>query len=495
MPPRRGIRRLSWHQDKTPEGSESSYGQEILPTVDPAALAQLPSQQQEAFRDMQENNKLRVLARWKREGRAIPPDSEAPSNDSTAQLVRPSSAPQLPELQMDVSTTMFAGAVDESSRFGRTKPGSQSAQEMVVEVGTKEVALAGHRQLGFTPSLLSIRTRSSQPELYADETPEQRCLRKLRRDEMALQKIDDDRNREWARFRGLGGVPPGLAVAGHSPTAADRIHARTIARNHAVVQATGRQPNANVVVDTLGIAREVDGEERAYRAANGAPDLRGPMFVRPGTPIASPAKLPVPAASNGTRSLHNEKASPLNDSGLSQGNVQTDGEGEKEDLPNEVQQQMSNVHVGPMKRVGKKIEASKNWIKNVLKSKTERKKKARIPGRPASRAHLYDEAQTGTATRISMTTIKAPRPSQPPLYLQRPPPILQQLSQPLCPPPPPPPPSPPPTLQKPSEPLYLQRPPPTLQPPNQLVDNQSAAVSREGHGKRRTTRAMMENYD
>ncbi len=240
MAPPHKARRLTWNQNRAADSSDSGYGQEILPTIDPNALAQLPSHEQEAFKEMRMKDRLRVIARWKREG-----ITSSPTNDSRAQLIRTSSAPQLPELQMDVTTATFTGTIDNGNPADPAAPASPAMQEIREQGEIHGAVPKGHHRLGFMPSFISIRSKSSQPELYMEETPEKRCLRKLRRDQVALRNIDNEQDREWCRFRGVGAVPPGLSLSAHSPTTADRINARTITRNHAVVQATGQKPNAH----------------------------------------------------------------------------------------------------------------------------------------------------------------------------------------------------------------------------------------------------------
>lgn len=247
MAPSQQARRLTWNQNQTPDSSESGYGQEILPTIDMNALAQLPPTEQEAFKQMRMKDRRRVLARWEKEGRPSPRSGNSPTNDSTAQLMRTSSAPQLPELQMDVSTSTFTGAdysIDVDATANVRMPVIQARQEIIEQGATDDALLETHGPLGFTPSLLSVRSKQSQTELYMDETPEKRCLRKLHRDQLALENIVNEQDREWCRFRGVGAVPPGLGLSAHSPSPADRVIARTITRNHAVVQETGHQPDA-----------------------------------------------------------------------------------------------------------------------------------------------------------------------------------------------------------------------------------------------------------
>ncbi|KAL8775517.1 MAG: hypothetical protein Q9209_000013 [Squamulea sp. 1 TL-2023] len=506
----------------TSESSED-YGEEILPTIDMDALAQLPSHEREAFKEMRVKDRLRVLARWKREGHPMPQISTSPTDDTTAKLIRTSSAPQLPELQMDASIGTFAGAVepmDAKMPASTEVPTNPARQKLMEQADFNRTAVKGKLDLGFTPSLLSIRSKSSQPELYMNETPEIRCLRKLQRDQVALQNIANEQDREWCRFRGVGAVPPGLGLSAHSPTAADRVNARTITRKNAVTQATGQQLNAYgtsdtllptdlstltyAISDTLGIAQDIDDEERTLRAANGSPDLRSSLFVRAITPVAAPARSPRPAGRKRLRPLHIGRIPSPDGAGSVSDKVQAGLKDTESDTPKELLEHVDNVQISSVTRVGKKIEASRNWIKNVFKSKTERKRKGRTPGRPLSRAHLHDEAQVGTATRVSMLPVKAPQPSQSST-------LVEQLPPNRRPPSPPYPERPLPSLQPPTGPSHLQRPPPSLQPSNQsspsrrsspnsqnagpVVDARTRPAERGRSSTRRTTRAMMEGYD
>ncbi|KAL8647976.1 MAG: hypothetical protein Q9226_006207 [Calogaya cf. arnoldii] len=504
MAPSHKARRLRWNQNQTPESSESGYGQEILPTIDPTALAQLPPHEQEAFKEMRKKDRLSVLARWKREGRPSPRTGNSPTNDSTSKLTRTSSAPQLPELQMDVPTSTFAGAVcstDVDGSANARMPAIQTRQEMMEQADTDEDLPKPHRELGFTPSLLSLRSKRSQAELYVGETPEKRCLRKLQRDQLALENIANEQDREWCRFRGVGAVPPGLSLSAHSPSTADRVIARTITRNHAVVQETGHQPDA---YDTLGIEQDADEEERMRRATNGSPDLRGPLFVRAraaSAPQAKPSKL----VSKKTRPLHVARSPQPSEDRRGRNGTRKGDEDKRNGTPTELGEHTDSIHIGPMKVVGRKIEASKNWIKNVFRSKTERKKKARTPGRPASRAYLHDEAQVGVAKRVSLMPFKAPQPRLPSFSLEWPPdrrppspphserscPGLQSASAHVNGQPPPP------SFQATDQLLRPQRSPPRLQDRRQVDSNGQPKATDRGRSTstRRTTRAMMEGYD
>ena len=524
MAPSHKTRRSTWNQNQTPESSESGYGQEILPTIDPDALAQLPPHEQEAFKEMRIKDTLRVLARWRREGRLNPRTSNSPTDDSTVQLIRTSSAPQLPELEMDVPKSAFisapnSGIVDTSAHAAT--PAIHTGQKIREQAYADDTLPAPHRDLGFRPSLLSLRSKRSQAELHMDETPEKRCLRKLHRDRQALKNIDNEQDREWCRFRGVGAVPPGLSLSAHSPSTSDRVIARTITRNHAVVQETGQQPDAYrrlirlagapskglmlYFPDTLGIAQDVDEEERALRAANGSPDLRGPLFVRARTKSVTQAKPNKLVSRKSTRPLHIGREHPPSTNGVGPDEVGNGAEDTKPGHHGELQEQMDGFHIGPVKLVGQKIAASKAWIRNVLKGKTERKKKARTPGRPASRVHPHDEAHLGVAKRVSVMPVKAPQPSRPSFFVERGPPDRRPPNPPISEQPRPSlqtasadasPQPPPEDLQSVIQPSRPQRSLPRLQGRREVDQNgQPRANGRGRSSTRRTTRAMMEGYD
>ncbi|KAL8879136.1 MAG: hypothetical protein Q9198_003196 [Flavoplaca austrocitrina] len=524
MAPSHKTRQSTWNQNQTPESSESGYGQEILPTIDPDALAQLPLHEQEAFKEMRIKDTLRVLARWRREGRLNSRTSNPPKDDSTVQLIRTSSAPQLPELEMDVPKSAFvsapsSGITDTSANAAM--PAIQTGHKIREQACADDTLPAPHRDLGFTPSLLSLRSKRSQADLHVDETPEKRCLRKLHRDRQALENIDNEQDREWCRFRGVGAVPHGLSLSAHSPSTSDRVIARTITRNHAVVQETGQQPDAYrrlsrlagasskrlmlYFPDTLGIAQDVDEEERALRAANGSPDLRGPLFVRARTKSVTRAKPHKLTSRKSTRPLHVGQESPRSTNGVGPDEVRNGVGDRKPGNPDELHEQMDSMHIDPVKLVGKKIAASKAWIRNVFKGKTERKKKARTPGRPASMVHLHDKAHLGVAKRVSVMPVKAPQPNRPSFFVERAPPDRRPPNPPISEQPRPSlqtasadasPQPPPEDLKSVIQPSRLQRSPPRLQGRCEVDQSgQPRANGRGGSSTRRTTRAMMEGYD
>ncbi|KAL8799868.1 MAG: hypothetical protein Q9182_005575 [Xanthomendoza sp. 2 TL-2023] len=385
----RGARRFSLHLNRAVDNSDSGYGEGILPTIDPKILARLWPQQYEAFTEMGLKDRMDMISRWRKDGFVSAQTDGLPPNESAVHLLRSSSAPQLPELQMDVPTAIFTDADGDSSSLDAAPPAGLGAQETMEEV---DASAAGsiHHHLRFTPSQVSMQSGSSQPEPYADETPEKRCLRKLHRDQMALDNLQNERDREWARFRGIGKPPPGNGLFRNSPTAEDKIHARIVTKNNAVVQATGRRPDAE---ETLDIVRGIDDEERALYKSKGTPDLYGPMFVRSGASIIAPAMSFLPATHEKQHTQRKGLGRPTDAAGFTQGSMYGRDDDCGSVLPNNLPERFDSVCISPMKRMSKKIEATKQWIRKACKSKTERKKKARTTGRPLSRANLYDEAQ------------------------------------------------------------------------------------------------------
>lgn len=224
--------------------------------------------------------------------------------------------------------------------------------------------------------------------------------------------------------------------------------------------------------------------------------------MRTRTASVTQAKPPKLVSKKKTRQLQFGRSLQPGEDGLGPSGARTGDEHRNHGVPNELHEHMDSIHIGPVKLVGKKIEASKNWIKNVFKGKTERKKKARTPGRPASRAHLHDEAQVGVAKRVSVMPVKAPQPRQPSFFVERAPPTRRPPSPSHSEPSlqsagvganPQPPPS---SFQAITQPSRPQRSPPRLQGPRQVDrSGHSRANDRGRSSARRTTRAMMEGYD
>lgn len=258
-------------------------------------------------------------------------------------------------------------------------------------------------------------------------------------------------------------------------------------------------------LETLGIAQDVDEKERTLRAANGSPDLRGPLFVRARTKSDTQGKTHKLISRKSTRPLHIGRESPRSTNGVGPDEVRNGVEDRNHGNPGELHEQMDSMHIGPVKLVGKKVAASKAWIRNVFKGKTARKKKARTAGRPASKVHLHDEAHLGVAKRVSVMPVKAPQPSRPSFFVERAPPDQRPPCPPISEQPRPSlqsarvdasPQLPPPDLQSVTQPSRPQRSPPRLQGRREV--DQTGQPRANGCGRsstRRTTRAMMEGYD
>lgn len=127
-----------------------------------------------------------------------------------------------------------------------------------------------------------------------------------------------------------------------------------------------------------------------------------------------------------------------------------ESEGDDDDGTGALQERMQNARLSPIKRVTQKFGASKAWIKGAFKSKTDKQKQPEIPARPSA-----EEAQIGTATKVTMTPVKAPYPT----------PTSHRQQDPLA-----------------SEPIY------------QGCDSFTPTRRAKSSGQR-TTRAEMEGYD
>lgn len=301
---------LNRSRDIAEEDSDEDYGEEILPTVDQEALATLSLEDQEKFKKMRKKDKKNILARWRKEGKPVP-ENNASSSSGTSGSSRPptrtlSTAPQLPELEMDVSPREDFG-----SAFGNAGvSGSETKRDEALQsLGAKRSELRNHPHLhqehqehattsenqdlihlpaptyanqasAHTSDIAHPRSNSEDAEdteeaslwlrimdptqrtrgrrgiqgplhspvnqaaeqssSEAQETPEQRRLRELHDAQHTLRHVTGDRELEYARFRGIGPVPPGLALAGNTPSASERVHAQTVSNVNEVYRATGQ---------------------------------------------------------------------------------------------------------------------------------------------------------------------------------------------------------------------------------------------------------------
>lgn len=199
----------------------------------------------------------------------------------------------------------------------------------------------------------------------------------------------------------------------------------------------------NSVIDAIAVARRgarpvqsVDSGQREYVAA------RENMFVRPSRSIGQ--NIAPVRAWRGQARAHGMQLSPPS-------TVNTEGREmpslaalPRNDSREGLEERIGNDKINPIKRIAKRV---RNGIKSLFKGRGERAK-PHGPDRPPSRLRLHDEARVGTATTVSMTPARGPQGTE-----------------------------------------HLARAPPSLQ---------SAPAVPEGgpaDPERRTTRAMMENYE
>lgn len=292
-------------QDLVEESSEEDYGEEILPTVDRDALATLAPEEQDKFRKMRKKDRKNVIARWRREGKPVPGTGITNSLESSQPLARSSSAPQLPELQMDVTPREIFGSafknvrepspgIEHGSILQRLRPeqsdpegnshspqGHQSLPANLHDQGLTHLPVptlhdhsSAHTSLIAYPSLDSedigqdslwsrildnteqtrgkrgARGPSQDPTDPAaevsrpnrQETPEARRLRQLQEASSAVRDVTDHADLACASFCGYGPLPPGSALGSNIPSASERVHARAVTSVNDVLRPTGRVP-------------------------------------------------------------------------------------------------------------------------------------------------------------------------------------------------------------------------------------------------------------
>ncbi|KAI4173553.1 MAG: hypothetical protein LQ343_002891 [Gyalolechia ehrenbergii] len=543
---------LTRNRGTAEESSSEDYGEEILPTVDQVALATLPPADQEKFKEMRKKDRKNVIARWRKEGKPVPKSSNSNSSESIEALVQhSSSAPQLPELQMDVTlsteieTGRQASATNDTETHERslgagrselaegqqarhaslspfsthhnqttTHPASESEDTAThynqttahstlqsedsdettlwlrvmdsdhymrgrrrfrdplrdqTDIAAGEGPSSSHQteraatdpsQIASTSGNLAFNdcypgfgmtqgessasaamtygptpdtptTPSDQLEEDHQhervETVEQRRLRELQVQETFLQRIQNDREREYARFRGLGPVPPGLALSANAPSDSERLHARTATNVYNVLASTGEV----YAHDAVAAARRAVVAGPSPGAGNGFSEARESLFVRP-SPSFGQDISPVRHWQAEARSQDMHLSPPS-----------TTGQ---EQRMGQLEEEMGNVKINPIKRMAQKF---RTRIKNVFKSRGERAQ-APAASRSASQLRVREETRVETATAVTMTPVRAPQPTQT---------------------------------------QHLRRAPPPLQPAS------APHPTRQGSPVRRTTRAMMENYD
>ncbi|KAL8898704.1 MAG: hypothetical protein Q9207_006564 [Kuettlingeria erythrocarpa] len=481
---------LNRSRDIAEEDSDEDYGEEVLPTVDQEALATLPLEDQEKFKKMRKKDKKNILARWRKEGKPVPENSASSSSGNSGSSKLPtrtlSVAPQLPELEMDIAPREDFGSA--FGNAGMSCPVSKP-DEALQSLGAKRSDLRNHPHLhqehqghattsdnqdlthlpapiyanqasSHTPEIVqpqsnskdaedteeaSLRLRIMNPtqrtrgrrgirgplhspvnqaaepsNSEAQETPEQRRLRELRDAQHTLRHVTDDRELEYARFRGIGPVPPGLALAGNPPSTSERVHAQTVSNVNEVYRATGQVVAHNAVSVARRGARpvqSVDSGQREYEA------VRENMFVRPSRSVGQHI-VPV-RAWRGQARVHGMQLSPPSTVNTERREMPSLAAMPRNDSREGMEERMGNDKINPIRRMAKRLG---NGIKSLFKGKGERAK-PRGPDRPPSRLRLHDEARVGTATTVSITPVRGPQGTEhlarAPLSLQSAPAVPQ----------------------------------------------------------------------
>ncbi|KAL9009170.1 MAG: hypothetical protein Q9173_005781 [Seirophora scorigena] len=439
-------------QDLVEESSEEDYGEEILPTVDQDALATLAPEDQDKFRKMRKKDRKNVIARWRREGKPVPGTGITISHENSQPLARSSSAPQLPELQMDVTPRgTFSSAFDNvrepspgiehQSILQRLRPeqsdpkGNPHSQQghhslpanphdqglTHLPVSTLHDHSSAHTSLIAYPSLDSedigqgslwlrildntehtrgrrgTRGPSQDPtdptaevsRSNRQETPEARRLRQLQEASSTVRDVTDHADLEYARFCGYGPVPPGLALGSNIPSASERVHARAVTSVNDVLRSTGRVP----AHDAVAVARRAANQVQVTDPSKSEFLVkRENLFVRP-----NPQDITTMNTCQEDALIRNTQLSPLTTVKSQRYAKPNPGATTGHDDMHESQNNTEKLKISPMKRMTRAVGAG---LRGLCKGKAE-KAKQRDPSRRLSRLRLHDEARLGTAAMVS----------------------------------------------------------------------------------------------
>lgn len=187
--------------------SDSSYGEEILPTIDTNALEQLPRDEQKKFIDMRKQDRKNVLRRWKKEGKHIPTMTETvTAAKSTTSLARRSPPPQLPQLKMDVSKNSLSTTFQPHRFFGSgtTSDRTHSARHHVDTMVGQNQTWSQDYQPG----------EATTPPHRQNIRPTQQSLPHHHKASLGPDAMDEAGSARRSRRRGFYGAAEGMNLLG-----------------------------------------------------------------------------------------------------------------------------------------------------------------------------------------------------------------------------------------------------------------------------------------
>ncbi|KAL9576830.1 MAG: hypothetical protein Q9212_006785 [Teloschistes hypoglaucus] len=190
------------------ENSDSSYGEEILPTIDTNALQQLPRDEQKKFIDMRKQDRKNILRRWKKEGKHIPTITETvTAANSTTSLARRSPPPQIPELKTDVSKDSPSTAFRPHKFFGSgtTSDRTRSIRHHVDTMVGQNETWNQHHQPG----------EATTPSLRQNIRPSQQSPPHHHKASLGLDAMDEAGSARRSRRRGFYGAAEGMNLLGN----------------------------------------------------------------------------------------------------------------------------------------------------------------------------------------------------------------------------------------------------------------------------------------
>ncbi|KAI4100884.1 MAG: hypothetical protein L6R37_005199 [Teloschistes peruensis] len=192
------------------ENSDSSYGEEILPTIDTNALKQLPRDEQQKFLEMHSKDRKNVLGRWKKEGRSIPTKETVTVAKSTTSLAaRRSPPPNLPELKMDVSKDSLSTAFQPHKLFGSGTTSDRT------DVARHHVdAVVGQNGQNKTWNQYHQPGEATTPPHHQKSKATQRSSPHHHKPSLGLDAMDEAGPARRSRRRGFYGAAEGMNLVG-----------------------------------------------------------------------------------------------------------------------------------------------------------------------------------------------------------------------------------------------------------------------------------------
>ncbi|KAI4240264.1 MAG: hypothetical protein LQ352_007681 [Teloschistes flavicans] len=331
------------------DNSDSSYGEEILPTIDHKALNQLPQDEQKKFIAMRKQDRKNILRRWKKEQKGtLATDTSAAAGSTTSRLQR-SPPPQLPELQIDVTHEFFGSSTTSEQR---------DTASYQFDTGADQNEFWNQYQQPGEATTKPHRTNVKASQQSAQDHP---------KTSSGLDAMDEARSARRNRRRGFYGAADAAARYDQGKKLGGSEMSMSSPPHEAASSTSAREVSKYPTGAKKGESSASHG--MMLQVAHAAKEPSQPNPVTADNPFSNPGQA---------------------DSGLSS-KMQAPGE----------------RATSPMERVAQKFESGKKWVRDNVKGK---KGMDAIPSaRPAGGSRSPGEAEIGVARKVSVTRVSKPQ--------------------------------------------------------------------------------------